>query len=41
MSFPFTPAFRELLAERCRDFPRLSGDGDGLKRSAVAITPVR
>jgi 8-oxo-dGTP pyrophosphatase MutT (NUDIX family) len=38
MSFPFAPAFRQALAERCRSFPRLSVDGTGLKRSAVALT---
>jgi 8-oxo-dGTP pyrophosphatase MutT (NUDIX family) len=40
MSFPFAPAFRETLAERCRTFPRREHPGEGLKRSAVAITLV-
>src|SRR5438067_12158161 len=40
MSYLFQPAFREALAERCRSFPRRAHDGEGLKRSAVAITLV-
>jgi 8-oxo-dGTP pyrophosphatase MutT (NUDIX family) len=40
MSFPFTPALRETLAERCRSFPRRPYGGEALKRSAVAITLV-
>lgn len=37
MSFPFAPAFREIIAARCRDFPRQAHDGEGLKRAAVAL----
>ena len=40
MSFPFTPALRQILAERCGAFPRRAWTGEGLKRSAVAITLV-
>jgi mutator protein MutT len=40
MSFPFAAAFRDMLAARCRDFPRQEHPGEGLKRSAVAITLV-
>jgi 8-oxo-dGTP pyrophosphatase MutT (NUDIX family) len=38
MRYPFTSAFREALAARCRAFPRIAHDGEGLKRAAVAIT---
>ena len=40
MSYPFTPAFRETMSARCRAFPRIAHDGEGLKRAAVAITLV-
>jgi len=40
MRFPFAPAFRQTLAERCGAFPRRAVAGEGLKRSAVAITLV-
>jgi 8-oxo-dGTP pyrophosphatase MutT (NUDIX family) len=40
MSYPFAPALRDALAERCRSFPRREHGGEGLKRSAVAITVV-
>jgi len=40
MSYPFTPEFRDAVAERCRDFPRIEYVGPELKRSAVAITLV-
>ena len=40
MRYPFTPAFRETLAARCRAFPRIAHDGEGLKRAAVAIALV-
>jgi 8-oxo-dGTP pyrophosphatase MutT (NUDIX family) len=37
MSFPFCAAFRDEVAGRCQDFPRLAHDGEGLTRAAVAI----
>jgi len=40
MSYPFSLAFRKALAARCRAFPRIAHDGEGLKRAAVAITLV-
>jgi len=40
MSYPFSDAFRETLSARCRDFPRIAHDGEGLKRAAVALTMV-
>ena len=40
MSYPFTPAFRMELADRCRVFPRLAYEGPELKLAAVAITLV-
>jgi 8-oxo-dGTP pyrophosphatase MutT (NUDIX family) len=40
MSYPFSAAFRETLSERCRGFPRIAHDGEGLKRAAVALTVV-
>lgn len=40
MSYPFSVAFRDDLAARCADFPRIAYDGPALKRSAVAITLV-
>jgi 8-oxo-dGTP pyrophosphatase MutT (NUDIX family) len=40
MSYPFTPAFRTELADRCRAFPRLAYEGPELKPAAVAITLV-
>jgi 8-oxo-dGTP pyrophosphatase MutT (NUDIX family) len=40
MSYPFTPAFRMELADRCRVFPRLAYEGPELKPAAVAITLV-
>jgi 8-oxo-dGTP pyrophosphatase MutT (NUDIX family) len=40
MPYPFTLAFRETLAARCRAFPRIAHDGEGLTRAAVAITLV-
>ncbi len=38
MSYPFAAAFRANMAERCRAFPRIVHDGEGLKRAAVALT---
>jgi 8-oxo-dGTP pyrophosphatase MutT (NUDIX family) len=38
MSYPFSPDFRESMSARCRAFPRIAHDGEGLKRAAVAIT---
>jgi 8-oxo-dGTP pyrophosphatase MutT (NUDIX family) len=40
MRHPFTPAFRDGLAARCRAFPRIAHDDEELKRAAVAITLV-
>ena len=40
MIYPFSAAFRETLSERCRAFPRIAHDGEGLKRAAVALTLV-
>lgn len=45
MTYPFTAAFRNQIAERCAAFPRLSHAGqdlgeEDLKQSAVAITLV-
>jgi len=40
MSHPFSPAFREVLARSCAEFPRVAGAGPGLKRAAVALTLV-
>lgn len=40
MSYPFSPPFRAAVAARCRDFPRIAHDGEGLKRAAVALTLV-
>jgi 8-oxo-dGTP pyrophosphatase MutT (NUDIX family) len=40
MSYPFTAAFRETMAGRCRDFPRIAQDGAGLKHAAVAVVLV-
>ncbi len=40
MSHPFSTAFRDEIAQRCRAFPRVAHDGVGLKRSAVVITLV-
>jgi mutator protein MutT len=40
MSFPFNAAFRKTLSARCRAFPRIAHDGEGLKLAAVAITLV-
>jgi 8-oxo-dGTP pyrophosphatase MutT (NUDIX family) len=40
MSHPFSPDFRAVLGARCRAFPRIAHDGEGLKRAAVAITIV-
>jgi 8-oxo-dGTP pyrophosphatase MutT (NUDIX family) len=40
MSFPFTAAFRETIAARCRAFPRETHAGEGLRRAAVALTIV-
>jgi 8-oxo-dGTP pyrophosphatase MutT (NUDIX family) len=37
MSYAFDAAFREAIAARCRDFPRIAQDGAGLKHAAVAI----
>jgi len=37
MTFPFSAAFRVTIAQRCRDFPRLKHEGEGLTRAAVAI----
>jgi 8-oxo-dGTP pyrophosphatase MutT (NUDIX family) len=40
MTYPFGPDFRDALAARCRAFPRIAHDGEGLKRAAVALTLV-
>jgi 8-oxo-dGTP pyrophosphatase MutT (NUDIX family) len=40
MSYPFSPAFRDALAARCRAFPRIVHAGAALKPAAVAITLV-
>lgn len=40
MSYPFSSAFRDELAQRCLAFPRIAYGGPELKRSAVAITLV-
>jgi 8-oxo-dGTP pyrophosphatase MutT (NUDIX family) len=40
MSYPFSSEFRSSMAARCRAFPRIAHDGEGLKRAAVAITLV-
>ncbi|MET0295403.1 MAG: CoA pyrophosphatase [Phenylobacterium sp.] len=40
MSHPFDSAFRDILAERCRSFPRIPHEAEGLKRSAVVLTLV-
>jgi 8-oxo-dGTP pyrophosphatase MutT (NUDIX family) len=40
MGYPFSPDFRDKLAERCAAFPRIAYEGPPLKRSAVAITLV-
>ena len=40
MSHPFSSEFRSSMAARCRAFPRIAHDGEGLKRAAVAITLV-
>jgi 8-oxo-dGTP pyrophosphatase MutT (NUDIX family) len=42
MSYPFNDAFRRLVASRCAAFSRLppTGNTDGLKRAAVAVTLV-
>jgi hypothetical protein len=40
MSYLFSAAFREAMSARCRAFPRIAHDGEGLKRAAVAITLV-
>ena len=40
MSYPFSPAMREVLSARCRAFPRIAHEGEELKRAAVAITLV-
>ena len=39
-SYPFGMQFREHIRVMCSDFPRLPFVGDGVKRSAVAITLV-
>jgi 8-oxo-dGTP pyrophosphatase MutT (NUDIX family) len=40
MSFPFGTAVKAMLAQRCRDFPRLVHEGAPLTRAAVAIALV-
>ena len=40
MNYPFNAIFRETLSAKCRAFPRIAHDGEGLKRAAVAITMV-
>lgn len=40
MRYPFTTDFRTTLAARCRAFPRIAHEDDGLKRAAVALTLV-
>jgi 8-oxo-dGTP pyrophosphatase MutT (NUDIX family) len=40
MPYPFSLAFRDVLAARCAEFPRIAYDGADLKLSAVAITLV-
>jgi 8-oxo-dGTP pyrophosphatase MutT (NUDIX family) len=41
MSYPFSSAFRDALAARCRAFPRIAHVGAELKPAAVAITLVQ
>lgn len=41
MSFPFGADFRQTLAARCRDFPRIVHEGADLKPAAVVITLVK
>jgi 8-oxo-dGTP pyrophosphatase MutT (NUDIX family) len=40
MSYPFTAAFRAVLAARCAAFPRIAHEGEALKRAAVALALV-
>ena len=40
MSYPFNSAFQATMSARCRAFPRIAHDGEGLKPAAVAITLV-
>jgi 8-oxo-dGTP pyrophosphatase MutT (NUDIX family) len=40
MNHPFSTAFRDALATRCRDFPRIASEDAALTRAAVAITVV-
>lgn len=40
MSYPFSPAIRDVLSARCLAFPRIAHEGGDLKRAAVAITLV-
>jgi 8-oxo-dGTP pyrophosphatase MutT (NUDIX family) len=37
MSYPFAAEFRAAMAERCRAFPRVAHEGEGLKAAAVAL----
>ncbi|HXQ17848.1 MAG TPA: CoA pyrophosphatase [Caulobacteraceae bacterium] len=41
MNYPFSPAFRGTLSQRCVGFPRIAHDGEGLKRAAVALALVQ
>jgi 8-oxo-dGTP pyrophosphatase MutT (NUDIX family) len=40
MSYPFSAEFRMALGARCRAFPRIAHDGEGLVRAAVALALV-
>ena len=40
MTYPFAASFRDDLLARCRGFPRIAHEEDGLKRAAVAIALV-
>jgi 8-oxo-dGTP pyrophosphatase MutT (NUDIX family) len=40
MSYPFGPDLRAALSARCRAFPRIAHEGEGLNRAAVALTLV-
>ena len=40
MSYPFSAAFKEVLAELCGAFPRIAHTGEGLKPAAVALALV-
>jgi 8-oxo-dGTP pyrophosphatase MutT (NUDIX family) len=37
VTYPFSTAFRDTIAARCREFPRLAHEGEGLTRAAVVL----